>query len=169
MKEEWRNLRLKHFEHFQVSNQGRVRNSKTGHEIAQGDNGRGYVNIKLKARPYSTTTYAHRLVAMEFLDDFDPDLEVNHKDKNKRNNAVSNLEMVTGSENKYWSRDEYVAGHIKTQGKIVQVCDLDGNVLFESEGLWETCRKYGFDPRAVQRVIKGVHRCHKGYTFKYKQ
>lgn len=105
---------------------------------------------------------------MAFLPDYDSSLQVNHKDKNKRNNAVWNLEMVTDSENKKWSRDEYIKGHLKSQGKIIQVFDLNGNFLFENDGLWETCRKYGFDPRSVQRVIKGEHKTHKGYIFKYK-
>lgn len=41
----------------------------------------------------------HRLVAETFLDTWNPDLVVNHKDGNKQNNAVENLEMVTCKEN----------------------------------------------------------------------
>ena len=166
--EEWRNLTIEHFEHFQVSNFGKIRNTLTNHILAQTDNGRGYLNVKLKSSPYSTTRYVHRLVAMMFLPDYNEELQVNHIDKNKKNNNVSNLEMVTDSENKIWSHEEYVSGHLKTQGKIVQVFDMDNNFLFESLGLWETSRKYGFDPRLIQRVIAGEIKHHKGYKFKYK-
>lgn len=41
----------------------------------------------------------HRLVAESFLDTWDPNLQVNHKDGNKHNNHVNNLEMVTALDN----------------------------------------------------------------------
>lgn len=166
--EEWRNLTIDHFNHFQVSNYGRVRNILTNHIIAQTDNGRGYLNVKLKARPYSTTKYVHRLVAMMFLPNYSEMLQVNHIDKNKKNNNLDNLEMVTDSENKRWSRNEYIDGHLRAQGKILQIYDKNDKLIVEQLGLWNTCRKYGFDPRAVQRVITGKAKHHKGYKFKYK-
>lgn len=42
---------------------------------------------------------AHRVIAQLFLDDFDPNLTVNHKDGDKFNNSVENLEMMTLKEN----------------------------------------------------------------------
>lgn len=41
----------------------------------------------------------HRLVCETFLNNWNSDLQVNHKDGNKANNCLSNLEMVTQSEN----------------------------------------------------------------------
>lgn len=169
MEEVWKNISIPNYEHFLVSNLGRVRNSKTGNFIAIGDNGRGYCNCKLKANGISKTVYVHRLVAEAFLPDWGTKLQVNHIDKNKKNNRVDNLEMVTDSENKKWSQKEYIDGHLKTQGKTVLVYDLDGNFLMEYRGLWEFCRKYNHDPRSVQRVIKGEKKYHHNLVFKYKE
>jgi hypothetical protein len=42
----------------------------------------------------------HRLLAITFMDALDfPELQINHKDGNKLNNDLSNLELVTASEN----------------------------------------------------------------------
>lgn len=43
--------------------------------------------------------FAHRLVAEAFLDNFSDSLVVNHKDGNKTNNFLSNLEMCTTAQN----------------------------------------------------------------------
>ena len=61
--------------------------------------------LKLYTRPkqgYVTCTvgYVHRLVAETYLDNPMDKAEVNHKDGNKANNHISNLEWVTSSENK---------------------------------------------------------------------
>jgi hypothetical protein len=41
----------------------------------------------------------HRLVAMFYIKDFDVNLQINHKDGNKTNNNITNLEMVSCREN----------------------------------------------------------------------
>lgn len=164
----WKNLKISGYEHFIVSNFGRVKNTKTDHLMTPCDNGNGYLCYRLKNNGKIIYKYAHRLVAELFLDSWDEKLQVNHIDEDKYNNYVDNLEMVTDSQNKKHSKKFYVNGHLISQGKILQVFDLNDNFLFESVGLWETCRKYNFDPRSVQRVINGKYKSYKGYKFKYK-
>lgn len=170
MEEQWKNLTIPNYEHFMISNLGRIKNTLTNHIIAvYFDNKRGYGRSKIKTNGITKTVYPHRLVAEAFLPDWNPELQVNHIDKNKSNNCASNLEMVTDSQNKKHSYDEYLQGHLNSQGKIVQVYDLQGNLLMEHLGLWDFCRKYGHDPRCVQRVIKGEQGSHHGLKFKYKE
>lgn len=82
---------------YEVSNEGRVRNVKTGRVI----NGRlnkkneGYRRVNINGKD----EYVHRLVAKTFYDCDRPNLQVNHIDGNKTNNALSNLEWVTRKEN----------------------------------------------------------------------
>lgn len=58
-----------------------------------------YGRIRLYKDGTGTKFTIHRLVARHFLPDWNPDLEVNHLDGNRSNNAAVNLEMCTHSRN----------------------------------------------------------------------
>lgn len=61
-----------------------------------------YVFVSIKDHTYMV----HRLVSAAFLEaDYKPGLVVNHKDGNKHNNCVDNLEWVTQAENEQHSYD----------------------------------------------------------------
>ena len=53
--------------------------------------------------------YIHRLVAQHFIREIDAGLEVNHKNGNKHDNRLENLEVVTPRENRLHST--HVLGH----------------------------------------------------------
>ena len=59
----------------------------------------GYLNIQLTKDSKSKTLFVHRLVAMTFILNPENKPQINHKDKNRQNNEISNLEWVTQSEN----------------------------------------------------------------------
>lgn len=168
IKEQWKNINIEHFEHFEVSNTGKIRNSKTGKEISQWDNGKGYKVCTLKARPYEKKVYVHREVARAFLKNFREDLEVNHIDKNKSHNYLSNLEMMTIIENRKYSKPESIIGHIKAQGRTVCLYNLDGELFLECTGIYEMCREYKFNVSMVYKALK-EGKTYKGYKFKYKE
>lgn len=58
----------------------------------------GYFCIDLKINGKKKRYYAHRLIANAWYGD-NPSLVVNHKDGNKTNNRLENLEFCTQSEN----------------------------------------------------------------------
>lgn len=116
MKEEWRFI--KNYEGlYEVSNTGLVRsidrytiNSKgvkkryKGKLLSPGFNKRnGYFLVRISKDCF----YVHRLVAEAFLDNPDNLREVNHKDEDKTNNRVDNLEWCTSKYNRsYGTRTE---------------------------------------------------------------
>lgn len=98
--------------YYQVSNLGRVKSydrviterggitrKHYGRIIHHGLAGCGYAQIHLYVNGVQTVTYAHRLVAAAFIGPCPDGLEVNHKNGNKQDNRVENLEYVTRSEN----------------------------------------------------------------------
>lgn len=60
----------------------------------------GYSIVVLAKDKKHTTRTIHRLVAENWLaDSYQPKYEVNHKDGNKKNNCIENLEWVSKKEN----------------------------------------------------------------------
>lgn len=59
----------------------------------------GYKFVKLPDSSGKHTLYIHRLVYRTFVGVIPPKFEINHIDHDKSNNSVSNLELVTHSEN----------------------------------------------------------------------
>ena len=67
--------------------------------LRQGTTKRGYKLVNLLKNGKSTSFYVHRLVAKHFLDTPEKE-QVNHKDCDKTNNKVDNLEWATNEENR---------------------------------------------------------------------
>lgn len=59
----------------------------------------GYLRVSLSALGKKSHFSVHRLVCGAFIDNPEGKPQVNHKDGNKKNNTISNLEWVDGSEN----------------------------------------------------------------------
>lgn len=87
-----------------VSNTGKVIDAR-GNLRHTADNGAGYLSVQigtyknLNNKQCTKRDYLHRLVARYFLDNPDDLPQVNHKDCNKSNNCVDNLEWISASDN----------------------------------------------------------------------
>ena len=62
-------------------------------------NSNGYLWIQFSINNKKKNYYVHQLVAQTFIENPFNKKFVNHKDKNKENNNINNLEWVTTSEN----------------------------------------------------------------------
>jgi hypothetical protein len=102
-KEEWRPVGIGQFrDKYEVSSFGRVRNSKRGSILKPDIDHEGYVRIVFydaATQRKRYTTKVHRIVAVTFIENPNNLPIVNHKDGNKSNNSVSNLEWFSHSEN----------------------------------------------------------------------
>jgi len=66
----------------------------------------GYQRVTLYKRGGRRNSRIHILVAIAFLN-YRPGYDVNHLDRDKTNNAASNLEVITHRENmRHWMEDE---------------------------------------------------------------
>lgn len=88
-------------EFYQVSNYGRIKNTRKVMKTYQ--NNKGYVMIDFTVNKVKTKKLVHRVVMEAFKENYQNLPEVNHKDENKTNNHIHNLEWCTRSENKQHS------------------------------------------------------------------
>lgn len=86
------------FTRYEVSNMGRVRNSKLQVMKPLKQN-TGYLRVTLYHKGINRILYIHRLVALSFCDGYLPGLVVDHKNGIRDDNRAENLRWVTISEN----------------------------------------------------------------------
>jgi hypothetical protein len=84
---------------YSVSDTGKIRNNKTGKLRKFRKEKLGYLSVDLWNRGFMKRLKIHRLVALAFIPNMDSKPQVNHKDGNKENNSVENLEWNTAQEN----------------------------------------------------------------------
>ena len=114
--------------------------------------GNGYYSFQAQGR----VRLVHRSVAATFLGQPEsPNLQVNHKDRDRRNNHVNNLEYVTASQNIRHSFKHMTAD--RRRGKPVLA------KLVASEGVWTRCESIaaaaehtGLSRRAISRACHSV-------------
>lgn len=126
---EWKGLvyQGKDYGHlFLISSDGEIKNIVTGVIRKKTINPVGYyaVNVSLGSRESKKTIRVHKAVAETFLHTDDFTLDVNHKDGNKLNNNVENLEWCTHR----WNMEHAYKNGLTSQNKKV-ICLNTGQVF----------------------------------------
>jgi len=98
MEEIWKDI--KDFENYRVSNYGRIFSKKSNQILKPTSDKKGYLRISFYENGKSNTQKVHRLVANAFICNQNKLQQVNHRDENKENNCVENLEWCDNSYNR---------------------------------------------------------------------
>ena len=102
-------VKIDGFEDYGISKEGNVYSFKSNIELKKSIRPNGYLFVTLykNKKPYRKSI--HRLVAITFISNPGQKPQVNHKDGDKTNNNINNLEWVTASENEIY---KYKLGYI---------------------------------------------------------
>lgn len=86
---------------YYISDHGQVKSYKFGREVILKPTlqGKGYLKVEVYVNGKRKMHKIHRLVAKAFIENTENKPEVNHKDCNKSNNHIQNLEWATAKEN----------------------------------------------------------------------
>lgn len=91
MREKWRQNR--ELENYEVSNEGRVRNSKTGKVLKPSLDSKGYETVKVTSNGRRITKRVGKLVADTYLGEDPTKPRIKYIDGNKHNNRPDNIEL----------------------------------------------------------------------------
>ena len=154
---------------YQVSNYGRVRNTKKKGKLIIGIFDKdGYPRVMLgtkdeEGKAKKITRYRHRLVAKAFIPNPENKPQVNHKDENIQNNNANNLEWCTHSYNKnYGKRNKKVQEKL---GIKINQYDLKGNYIKTFNSITEAQKKC--NTTHINECLSGKLKQTGGYIWKY--
>ena len=89
---------------YKINNYGKIKRLPFNRYIKT-HNEKGYIRVALCKNNKVKHLYLHRLIALTFIPNPENKPEVNHKDGNKLNNNINNLEWSTRKENMNHARD----------------------------------------------------------------
>lgn len=155
------------FSNYEISTEGQVRNKNTQYILKGRPSKNGYLQVSLKEDETQKfkNQYIHRLVAQQFLINEENKREVNHKDGNKTNNNLDNLEWVTSSENQ---KHRHQIGITTTSNRKVGMFDKDGKLIQEFNSIVEAFTILNKPSRVnIDNALQGKQKTAYGYIWKY--
>lgn len=153
--------RLIYYDRYVVYSDGTVKSVVTGKFLSPGRQTKGYMTVALYdgTRPKKSKSFLlHRLIAEAFLGE-SHGRQVNHKNGDKSDNRVENLEWSTCAENNRHARE--VLG--KTQvGERNSRCKIPSNkveeILKNDRSAKEWASELGCTADYVRQIRRGVYR-----------
>lgn len=162
MEEVWVNI--KDFPDYQISNFGRVKSfkiNKNGIILDQFSDKNGYLIICLYENNNKKIKKIHRLVLESFIPILNLDsFECNHKDGNKKNNLLSNLEWCNRSENMnhaFQTGLQSLIGEKNTQSKLKnnEIIEIKKFLLSSKLKNNEIAKKFKVSPSTISDIKMG--------------
>jgi hypothetical protein len=166
--EEWREINYKKIfgeviligKKYYVSNLGRFKNSYGTIMDNYKVNENGYIRVYINKKTFTL----HRLVALTFLENHENKEQVNHKDGNKLNNCVENLEFVTNKENQI-HKIQNGLGNNHTR-KIGQY-DLSENLVKKFNSIISASKEMNVGKSNISGVLNKKRKTAGGFIWKY--
>lgn len=163
MKEEWKPI--SGFEElYEVSNLGRIKSiarlGTKGGVITNHNNG-GYLKAHLYKNGKQYDFFIHRLVAIAFIPKVNGKTEINHKNGNKLDNTIDNLEWCNRSEN---------ISHAVDNGlrKLKRVGQYKNGILIKEYcNCYRASKESGINYNSIYWCIAGIYKQAGGYEWKY--
>lgn len=162
MTEEWRDVvgyeglyqvsnlgNVKSLDRLVICEDGFIRRMKGG--LLKQQINRGYMNVRLYKNGVGKTVKVHRAVAMAFIDNNEKKPTVNHKDGNKTNNCVDNLEWFTHKEQ---TRHAIETGLKKRNYRFEEIKDEFIEKYSNGSSVSELSRFYNTTAKTVSSLLK---------------
>ncbi len=160
---EWR--QSKKYEDYELSTEGQVRNIRTGRILKKSVNKKGYEQVSLRKDNRACTESIHRLMADTYFEGELDGRDVYHKNLNRSDNRLSNLEICSKSET---CKRGFREGKRTGRGQIrvrVKKKNQDGSyyVIGEFDSFRECARFLNVNVTVVSRCANNLIKTCRGY------
>lgn len=164
MVEIWKDI-LNYETIYQISNFGNIRLYKSKKILKPSDDGKGYLHITLTKNGKRKGFRIHRLVAQTFIPNINNLPQINHKDENKKNNNVNNLEWCDSKYNNNYGTRNYRC----TRHRIKKVNQFNyNNILINTyNSIGEAELKTGIKYQGISACCRSIQKSAGGYIWKY--
>jgi len=125
----------------------------------------GYLQLNLCKNKEVWQQKVHRLVAQTFIPNVNNYKEINHKDENKANNSVINLEWCTRKYNMNYGNRSFIAAEKRCM-PVIQT-DLSGNEIARYKSVKEAARHIKKYQSNISRCCRGMRSMAYGYKWGY--
>jgi hypothetical protein len=153
---------------YKVSDAGRLYSVVRGHTMRPAVTNSGYkfVNLYSGGKHTAKTALIHRLVASAFIGTTDTSRDVNHKNGDKLNNQVHNLEWCSRRENVAHAMRNGLVGEPKRM-PVIGTSILDGHTVnFPSQKAAEIALSgTSKQSSAIHHCLKGTKKSAYGYIW----
>ena len=135
---------------------------KEGRLLKQNDNGQGYLQVQLCDDGKCTSVRVHILVAKAFIDNPLNLPKVNHKDLDKYNNLITNLEWCTQAENVQHAKANGRMIHSNSKNTVLTEADIPDIRKMIAVGLTNKiiAEMYGVHPGTIGCIRSGRNWSH---------
>ena len=124
----------------------------------------GYLQVSFRMNGKAISKKVHRIIAEAFIPNPDNLPEVNHKDCNRANNNVENLEFCTRSYNRRY-REKYGVSSTEAAGHPLFAVNLATLEVSHFRSQHEAGRELGIFHPHINAVLKGRYKYTHGFWF----
>ena len=142
---------------YAVSKQGDVYSYKTNKIFSPSKTKDGYLKVALRAGGKAYYYRVHKLVAMTYLDNPDNLSEINHKDFNRQNNNIENLEWISHEDNMLYSKIQNRFKSDKPLRKAYIFTNIHNGESFTILGIKNVAKHFGFKDNSIKALKDHVN------------
>lgn len=159
--------RIEEFPNYLIDEDGNVYREKTMRKLKQ-THSKGYSYVSLYYNKQEKRCRVHRLVAKAYIPNPDGLPCINHKDEDKSNNNVDNLEWCTYYYNNFYGENPPTI--VATEARKIPVVQytLDGKFVAEYESSHEAMRQTGFKQTNISSCCVGKLKTAYGFIWRHK-
>ena len=156
---------FRNYSNYEVFDDGRIYSYKTKKFLKPQTQKNGYQLVTLYDNEGNSKIYLlHRVIYETFSGEPIPsNMQINHIDERKYNNARSNLELMSPKQNSnYGTRNSRVSKALSKQVGAFK----NGELMMTFQSTQEASRQ-GFSQSHIVHCCNGERKTHKGYTWRY--